>query len=57
MSLPDDNLDLADSIFLFTTLFAHVPPNSSTQLVFISHMSTWPMVINASISLTVTFEF
>ena len=35
VSLPDDNLESAS--------FAHVAPNSSTQLVFISHMSTWPM--------------
>ena len=35
VSLPDDNLESAS--------FAHVAPNSSTQLVFISHISTWPM--------------
>ena len=35
VSLPDDNLESAS--------FAHVTPNSSTQLVFISHMSPWPM--------------
>ena len=35
VSLPDDNLESAS--------FAHVAPNSSTQLVFISHMSPWPM--------------
>ena len=34
VSLPDDNLDSADSIFFLTTLFAHVTPNSLTQLVF-----------------------
>ena len=34
VSLPDDNLDSADSIFFLTTLFAQVTPNSLTHLVF-----------------------
>ena len=33
VSLPDDNLESADSIFFQTTSFAHVTPNSSTQFV------------------------